>query len=132
MLEPCPADKHRTLAEFPHVWSATTLRDWGLLPADSLPHFRGTEEKFPPLSLGLCILSSSPGDTCTGNSENHIKEASLADPQIAPGRVTVKMKDRIERPLEEKRGFPGGSDGKEAACNAGDPVLSLGQEDPLE
>ena len=25
-------------------------------------------------------------------------------------------------------GFPGGSDGKESACNAGD----LGQEDPLE
>ena len=40
------------------------------------------------------------------------------------------MKDRIERPLEEKRGFPGGSDGKEAACNAGDPVLSLGWEGP--
>ena len=29
-------------------------------------------------------------------------------------------------------GFPGGSDGKECACNAGDPVQSLGQEDPLE
>ena len=28
--------------------------------------------------------------------------------------------------------LPGGSDGKESACNAGDPVLSLGQEDPLE
>ena len=30
------------------------------------------------------------------------------------------------------RGFPGGSDGKESACNAGDPVQSMGQEDPLE
>ena len=29
-------------------------------------------------------------------------------------------------------GFPGGSDGKESACNAGDQVPSLGQEDPLE
>ena len=29
-------------------------------------------------------------------------------------------------------GFPGGSDSKESACNAGDPGLSLGQEDPLE
>ena len=29
-------------------------------------------------------------------------------------------------------GFPGGSDGKESACNAGDQVRSLGQEDPLE
>ena len=26
----------------------------------------------------------------------------------------------------------GGSDGKEPACNAGDRVQSLGQEDPLE
>ena len=26
----------------------------------------------------------------------------------------------------------GGSDGKESACNAGDPVQSLGREDPLE
>ena len=31
-------------------------------------------------------------------------------------------------------GFPGGSDAKEFACNAGDPqgVQSLGQEDPLK
>ena len=29
-------------------------------------------------------------------------------------------------------GFPGGSDSKESACNAGDRVRSLGQEDLLE
>ena len=29
-------------------------------------------------------------------------------------------------------GFPGGSEGKESSCNAGDWVWSLGQEDPLE
>ena len=29
-------------------------------------------------------------------------------------------------------GFPGGSDGKASACNAGDLVRFLGQEDPLE
>ena len=29
-------------------------------------------------------------------------------------------------------GFPGGSDGKESACNVGDQVLSLGQKDPLK
>ena len=29
-------------------------------------------------------------------------------------------------------GFPGGSDGKESTCNAGDLVHSLGREDPLE
>ena len=28
--------------------------------------------------------------------------------------------------------FLGGSDGKETACNAGDPVRSLGQDNPLE
>ena len=28
--------------------------------------------------------------------------------------------------------FPSGSDGKESACEAGDQVRSLGQEDPLE
>ena len=31
-----------------------------------------------------------------------------------------------------KKGFPGGSNGKESPGNAGDPVRSLGQEDPLE
>ena len=29
-------------------------------------------------------------------------------------------------------GFPGGSDYKDSACNAGDRVGLLGQEDPLE
>ena len=29
-------------------------------------------------------------------------------------------------------GFPGGSDSKEYACNAGDPGSILGSEDPLE
>ena len=29
-------------------------------------------------------------------------------------------------------GFPGGSDGKASACNAGEPVRFLGREDPLE
>ena len=28
--------------------------------------------------------------------------------------------------------LPGGSEGKESACNAGDQVGSLGREDPLE
>ena len=28
--------------------------------------------------------------------------------------------------------FPGGSVGEESACNEGDPVRSLGREDPLE
>ena len=31
-----------------------------------------------------------------------------------------------------KWGFPGGSEGKESACSAGDLSLTMGQEDPLE
>ena len=31
-----------------------------------------------------------------------------------------------------REGFPGGSDGKESACNAGDLGSILGQEDPQE
>ena len=30
------------------------------------------------------------------------------------------------------KGFPGGSEDKASACNAGDQVRSLGWEDPLE
>ena len=33
---------------------------------------------------------------------------------------------------DPSRGFPGGSDGKQFACNVGDRVQSLGREDPLE
>ena len=35
-------------------------------------------------------------------------------------------------PKKNKRSFPGDSDGRESACSAGDPVGSLGWEDPLE
>ena len=35
-------------------------------------------------------------------------------------------------PLAPFWGFPGGSDGKESACRAGDQVRSLNWEDPLE
>ena len=34
--------------------------------------------------------------------------------------------------LHVQWGFPGGSDGKASACNAGDPGSVLGWEDPLE
>ena len=44
----------------------------------------------------------------------------------------------LERPTDEPickaaiRGFPGGSEGKASACNAGDPGFIPGWEDPLE
>ena len=31
-----------------------------------------------------------------------------------------------------ERGYPAGSDGEEPSCTAGDQVLPLGQEDPME
>ena len=34
--------------------------------------------------------------------------------------------------LCHSQGFPGGPDGKESACNAGDPGSILGLEEPLE
>ena len=39
-------------------------------------------------------------------------------------------RDRLPTPVF--MGFPGGSDGKESACNVGDLGLILGWEDPLE
>ena len=32
----------------------------------------------------------------------------------------------------KSKSFPGGSDGKESTCSVGNPVQSLGLEDPLE
>ena len=34
--------------------------------------------------------------------------------------------------LKAPKDFSGGSDGKESACNAGDPSFIAGLEDPLE
>ena len=41
-------------------------------------------------------------------------------------------KDPVLVCLPDIKGFPGSSDGKESAYNAGDRVRSLGREDPLE
>ena len=38
----------------------------------------------------------------------------------------------LENKPPQNLGFPGGSDSKEYACNAGDPGSIPGQEDPLE
>ena len=38
----------------------------------------------------------------------------------------------VRLPTSVFLGFPGGSDGKESTCNAGDLGSSLGWEDPLE
>ena len=46
--------------------------------------------------------------------------------------VTQGGKRLFVSSLINNKTFPGGSDSKESACSAGDPVWSLGQEDPLE
>ena len=46
--------------------------------------------------------------------------------------VTFFYVNSVEPNQQYLQGFPGSSDGKESTCNAGDQVLSLGQEDPLE
>ena len=44
----------------------------------------------------------------------------------------IRLKRLSSSSSTEIVGFPGGSDGKESACNAGDHVQSLGWEDFLE
>ena len=50
--------------------------------------------------------------------ENHVE-----GPQTSKSRVAIRSRKRIS--------FPGGSDGKESACHAGDTLQSLGLEDPV-
>ena len=48
-----------------------------------------------------------------------------------PWTVRVRLRD-FHFTSRDYWGFPGGSYGKESACNVGDPGLSLDWEDPLE
>ena len=49
---------------------------------------------------------------------------------IAQGIYSILCSDLNGKEIQKRWGFPGGSDGKESACNAG--VLGLGWEDALE
>ena len=54
---------------------------------------------------------------------------------VLPNTVSVKKKKKL--PFIKwwpytLSGFPGGTDSKESACNAGDPGLIPGLEDPVE
>ena len=44
----------------------------------------------------------------------------------------MRQLDRISDPMDVSSGFPGGSDSKESACNAGDPGSVSGLGDLLE
>ena len=59
---------------------------------------------------------------------------ACSDPgQMAAGGTEAEFQFLAqELNLDSLDNFPGGSDGKESACNAGDWVQSLGREDPLE
>ena len=57
-----------------------------------------------------------------------LSHATSDTPQVS----SLPTENRVHPPLRLVTGFPGGSDSKESACNAGDPVWSLGWEDPLE
>ena len=48
------------------------------------------------------------------------------------GDLCIYMGDSFYSTAETTPGFPGGSDGKESACSAGDLGSVPGQEDPLE
>ena len=63
------------------------------------------------------------------NSEG-IRPVCRWDPGRLPGGVPKLCKNwvRFGQDMGRRRSFPGGSDGKESACNVGD----LGWEDPLE
>ena len=64
-----------------------------------------------------------------------VPQGQSRDPIAESGRFPARAKRLLElfydhpHPL---RGFPGGSAGKQSACNAGDLSLILGWEDPLE
>ena len=59
------------------------------------------------------------------------KQSFLEAPLVC--KTTVKLKPLSSLQFDgDLGGFPGGSDGKESACNARGRVGSLGQEEPLE
>ena len=64
------------------------------------------------------VATSPPRGSTQPRGENHIPYVSC----ITSGLFTCRA----------VLGLPSGSDGKESACNAGDRVWSLGQEDPLK
>ena len=57
-----------------------------------------------------------------------VQKNNIYHTQISKNRKQILL----DHSLALSWGFPGGLDGKESACNAGDLGLMLGQEDPLE
>ena len=101
----------------------------------------------PHISQGLVCTPTVPGRNTLGNNWLPVMQ-SLTLCTKSPRAVGEKVFsendcDSYKKSEREQqkgvlgatvldRGFPGGSDGKESACNAGDRVRSLNWEDPLE
>ena len=87
--------------------------------------------------LWMPEMSPVPGD-CVWGSGSVLPLNPLARPLrsppspvgLSPVNPTWEWKDHPSCLPSPPKGFPGGSDAKESACSAGDPVGSLGQEDP--
>ena len=57
----------------------------------------------------------------------------MGEENLGHGRYRQLMKSfTLKGSRKTLRGFPGGSDGKESACNSGDIGSVMGPEDPLE
>ena len=79
-----------------------------------------------------------------GGSDDKESACKAGDPGSIPGLGRTSgegngyllqyscLENSMDRGAWQTSGFPGGSDGKEFACNAGDLVQSPGGEDPLE
>ena len=114
---------HRRQEAFPVLVPALSLR----------PHFPWVER----WSSGCQKCPRSPG-TVFGAVALSCPSTLWQDPSDHPqvlwdcrqSNPTWEWKDHPSCLPSPPKGFPGGSDAKESACSAGDPVGSLGQEDP--
>ena len=85
-----------------------------------------------PTSFLLQGLDASPS-LCFQYSSPPLNLGKLTDPGGLP--LDFPLSYQSIKNSQIQRGllvFSGGSDGKASVCNAGDPVRSLGWEDPLE
>ena len=92
-------------------------------------------QTFPSCHMG-CLVGLWGHHAHTGlvlaylsvSSPEPLSHATSDIPQVC----SLPTKNRVHPLVRLVTGFPGGSDSKESACNAGDPVWSLGWEDPIE
>ena len=98
-------------------------------------HLVVTGEKAP-------IHSTYPGPSTKSGTHTHTSctfEASVV-PGLDESQFSHLMKAGnnnltymfVRIKMQSRMPHPGGSDNKESACNEGNPVQSLGREDPLE